>query len=141
MGVRVSHENGALRLEGYLAARASPHDCPGVLIVPSWLTSMIPSATARIDWRRRATAFVVDLFGAGVQPHPPQPPMEVLEPLLRTASGLASDYLRVSRTFVAARTVTPIASPPLGTASGAAASSNWPLLAHPCGESSPYTAF
>lgn len=84
MGVRVSYEDGAQRLEGYLAAPASAHDCPGVLIVPSWL-NVNNSICNRADRLAEAgyAAFVVDLFGAGVQPRPPQPPMEVVGPFLK----------------------------------------------------------
>jgi dienelactone hydrolase len=84
MGMAVSYCDEKQLLEGYLAAPDSGHPLPGVLLVPSWL-NVNESICRRAD--RLAAAgylgFVVDLFGAGVRPRPPQPPLEVVGPFLR----------------------------------------------------------
>ena len=84
MGTRISYLDEHQRLEGYLAARDSARDLPGVLIVPSWL-NITESICRRADRLADAgyAAFVVDLFGAGVRPRPPQLPMEVVGPFLK----------------------------------------------------------
>jgi dienelactone hydrolase len=84
MGVRISYHDDQQSLEGYLATPNASRGLPGVLLVPSWL-NVNASICRRAD--RLAdlgyAAFVVDLFGAGVSPGPPQNPMDVVGPLLR----------------------------------------------------------
>lgn len=82
-GVRVSYEDGAQRLEGYLSVLAPARDLPGVLIVPSWL-NVVDSTCRRADRLAELgyAVFVVDLFGAGIRPRPPQLPQEVVAPFL-----------------------------------------------------------
>jgi dienelactone hydrolase len=83
MGTRVSYLDEQHRLEGYLAAPNSARDLPGVLVVPSWL-NVNESICRRADRLAELgyTAFVADLFGAGVRPSPPQSPMTVVGPFL-----------------------------------------------------------
>ena len=82
-GTRVSYRDEQQPLEGYLAAHHSAANLPGVLLVPSWL-NVSESICRRAD--RLAdlgyAAFVVDLFGVGVRPGPPQNPMNVVGPFL-----------------------------------------------------------
>ncbi len=84
MGTRVPYHDEEHHLEGYLAAPVSAHTRPGVLVVPSWL-NVNESICRRAD--RLAdlgyAAFVVDLFGAGVRPKPPQLPQDVVAPFLK----------------------------------------------------------
>jgi dienelactone hydrolase len=84
IGVRISYHDVQQSLQGYLATPNAAHGLPGVLVVPSWL-NVNASICRRAD--RLAdlgyAAFVVDLFGAGVKPGPPQNPMDVVGPLLR----------------------------------------------------------
>ena len=84
MGTRISYLDEHQRLEGYLAAPDSARHLPGVLVVPSWL-NVTESICSRADRLADAgyAAFVVDLFGAGVRPRPPQLPMEVVGPFLK----------------------------------------------------------
>jgi dienelactone hydrolase len=91
----ISYKDEEQALEGYLAAPASAHNLPGVLIVPSWL-NVNESICRRAD--RLAglgyAAFVADLFGAGVRPRPPQSPQVVVAPFL-------NDRLRFRRRLLA----------------------------------------
>ena len=84
MGKPISYHDQNKPLEGYLAASVSASHLPGVLLLPSWM-NVNESICQRAD--RLAdegySAFVVDLFGAGVQPRPPQSPMEVVGPFLK----------------------------------------------------------
>ena len=84
MGTRVSYVDEEERLEGYLAAPDSARALPGVLVVPSWL-NVNESICNRADRLANGgfAAFVVDLFGAGVRPRPPQLPIEVVGPFLK----------------------------------------------------------
>ena len=84
IGTRVSYLDEQQPLEGYLTAPDSARDLPGVLVVPSWL-NVNESICRRADRLADAgyATFVVDLFGAGVQPRPPQSPMEVVGPFLK----------------------------------------------------------
>jgi dienelactone hydrolase len=83
MGGRISYQDGAQSLEGYLAARTIAHDCPGILIVPSWL-NVNESICRRADQFAELgyVAFVADVFGAGRRPQPPEVPLSVVEPFL-----------------------------------------------------------
>jgi dienelactone hydrolase len=83
IGTRVSYLDEQQPLEGYLAAPVSGRDLPGVLVVPSWL-NVNESICRRADRLAELgyAAFVADLFGAGVRPRPPQPPMTVVGPFL-----------------------------------------------------------
>jgi dienelactone hydrolase len=83
MGKRVSYLEEQQPLEGYLAAPESARNLPGVLVVPSWL-NVNESICRRADRLAELgyAAFVADLFGAGVRPGPPQPPMTVVGPVL-----------------------------------------------------------
>jgi dienelactone hydrolase len=84
MGTRLAYRDDSEQLEGYLAAPVDARNCPGVLVVPSWL-NINDSICRRAD--RLAdlgyAAFVVDLFGVGVRPGPPQSPLEVVGPFLK----------------------------------------------------------
>jgi len=95
MGTRVSYLDEQQPLQGYLAAPVSARDLPGVLIVPSWL-NINESICRRADRLAELgyAAFVVDLFGAGVRPGPPQSPMTVVGPFL-------DDRLRFRRRLLA----------------------------------------
>jgi len=83
MRTRVSYVDEQQPLEGYLAVPDSARNLPGVLLAPSWL-NVNDSICRRAD--RIAdlgyAAFVVDLFGSGVHPGPPQNPMHVVGPFL-----------------------------------------------------------
>jgi len=83
MGKRVSYLEERQPLEGYLAAPESARNLPGVLVVPSWL-NVNESICRRADRLAELSyaAFVADLFGAGVRPSPPQPPMTVVGPFI-----------------------------------------------------------
>lgn len=83
IGTRVSYLDEQQPLEGYLAAPVSGRNLPGVLVVPSWL-NVNESICRRADRLAELgyAAFVADLFGAGVRPRPPQPPMTVVGPFL-----------------------------------------------------------
>lgn len=93
MGTRISYLDEHQRLEGYLAARDSARDLPGVLIVPSWL-NVTESICRRADRLADAgyAAFVIDLFGAGVRPSPPQSPMTVVGPFSTIACYFAVGF-------------------------------------------------
>src|SRR5208282_4786591 len=83
MGTRVPYLDEQQRLEGYLAAPNGARGLPGVLVVPSWLNineSICRRANRLMELGY--TAFVADLFGAGVRPGPPQSPMTVVGPFL-----------------------------------------------------------
>jgi dienelactone hydrolase len=83
IGKRVSYLEEQQPLEGYLAAPEAARNLPGVLVVPSWL-NVNESICRRADRLAELgyAAFVADLFGAGVRPGPPQPPMTVVGPVL-----------------------------------------------------------
>jgi dienelactone hydrolase len=83
IGTRVSYLDEQQPLEGYLAAPVSGRNLAGVLVVPSWL-NVNESICRRADRLAELgyAAFVADLFGAGVRPRPPQPPMTVVGPFL-----------------------------------------------------------
>ena len=82
-GTRVSYLDEDQNMEGYLAAPDSGRNLPSVLVAPSWL-NVNESICRRADRLAELgyTAFVADLFGAGVRPGPPQSPMTVAGPLL-----------------------------------------------------------
>jgi dienelactone hydrolase len=84
MRTRVAYRDDGEQLEGYLAAPVDARNCPGVLVVPSWL-NINGSICRRAD--RLAdigyAAFVVDLFGGSTRPGPPQSPLEVIGPFLK----------------------------------------------------------
>ena len=58
-------------------------DAPSVIIVPSWL-NVTKSVRRRADMLAELgyAVFVLDLFGAGVRPRPPESPVVVIKPLL-----------------------------------------------------------
>jgi dienelactone hydrolase len=99
MGMRISYLDEQQALEGYLAAPDRARNLPGVLVVPSWL-NFNESICRRADRLAELgyAAFAADLFGAGVQPGPPQSPMTVVGPFLddrlrfrrRLSAGLRS---------------------------------------------------
>jgi dienelactone hydrolase len=101
MGKMIPYCHAAQRLEGYLAAPSSATQVPGVLIVPSWL-NLTDSVRRRADKLADLgfAAFVVDLFGAGVRPGPPESPLPVIKPFLddrlffrqRLSAGLEAFY-------------------------------------------------
>jgi dienelactone hydrolase len=94
-GTRIAYLDQGESLEGYLSVRTSGQRVPGVLVLPSWL-NVNESICRRAD--RLAdlgyAAFVVDLFGVGVRPAPPQHPMDVVGPFL-------NDRLRFRRRLCA----------------------------------------
>jgi dienelactone hydrolase len=81
---RVAYCDGSEQLEGYLVAPLHARNCPGVLVVPSWL-NINDSICGRADRLAELgyAAFVVDLFGVGIRPGPPQSPLEVVGPFLK----------------------------------------------------------
>jgi dienelactone hydrolase len=82
-GIRVPYQHEGHRLEGYLAAPASAHEVPGVLVVPSWLNVNESICRRAVRLAELGYAgFVADLFGTGVRPKPPQLPQEVVAPFL-----------------------------------------------------------
>jgi len=95
-GTRVSYRDEPQPLEAYLAAPNSARNLPGVLLAPSWL-NVNESICGRADRLAELgyAAFVADLFGAGVQPRPPENPMDVVGPFL-------NDRLRFRRRLFAA---------------------------------------
>ena len=95
MRTRVAYHDEGHPLEGYLTTSSSAHDLPGVLIVPSWL-NVNESICGRADRFAELgyAAFVVDLFGVGVLPRPPQLPLDVVGPFLE-------DRLRLRRRLLA----------------------------------------
>jgi dienelactone hydrolase len=113
MGSTVHYTDGPQPLEGYLAAPPSAIEVPGIIIVPSWL-SITKSICRRADRLAQLgyAAFVVDVFGAGIRPAPPQNPLEVIRPFLedrrvfrrRLLAGLDAFHRQpeCSRTNVAA---------------------------------------
>jgi dienelactone hydrolase len=100
MGMRVPYQDNEQPLEGYLAASASAHELPGVLVVPSWL-NVVESTCRRAD--RLAglgyAVFVEDLFGAGIRPRPPQLPQEVVGPFLNDRLQFRRRLLAGLKTF------------------------------------------
>jgi dienelactone hydrolase len=83
MGRFVSYSDGDQRLEGYLASPLSGTRLPGVVLAPAWL-NVSESMCHRAD-RLAAlgfAAFVLDVFGAGVRPGPPQHPRDVVTLLM-----------------------------------------------------------
>lgn len=82
-GTSVSYRDGEQPLEGYLAATPQGPPRPGVLVVPTWL-NVNESIRRRADRMAELgyAVFVADLFGAGVQPGPPQSPQAVIAPFL-----------------------------------------------------------
>jgi dienelactone hydrolase len=101
MGKLLPYCHGAQRLEGYLAALPSAVGVPSVVIVPSWLnvTESICRRADRIAELGYA-AFVLDIFGAGIRPKPPQLPFQIIKPFLndrlffrrRLLAGLEAFY-------------------------------------------------
>src|SRR5215470_798222 len=83
MGRRISYRDGEHSLEGYLASPPSPQRHPGVLLAPAWL-NVDDSMSRRAERLAQLgyAAFVVDLFGAGIRPRPPQHPRDVVAPLM-----------------------------------------------------------
>lgn len=79
----VHYRDGDLLLEGYLAVPPSAKHLPGVALVPAWL-NITESMCHRADRLAELgyVVFVLDLFGAGVRPGPPQQPREVVLPFL-----------------------------------------------------------
>lgn len=83
MGRLVSYRDGDQALQGYLAAPYSAGHLPGVVLAPAWL-NVNASMCRRADRFAELgyAAFVLDLFGAGVRPAPPQQPREVVLPFM-----------------------------------------------------------
>lgn len=83
MGRTIHYADRSQRLEGYFAPPQSHDPEPGVLIAPTWL-SITDSIRQRAD-RLAAlgyAAFVLDVFGAGISPAPPQTPQAVVHPYM-----------------------------------------------------------
>jgi dienelactone hydrolase len=83
MRARVAYVGEQQPLDGYLAVPDLARGLPGVLVVPSWL-NVNESICRRADRLAELgfAAFVVDLFGPGVRPAPPQSPMTIVGPFL-----------------------------------------------------------
>ncbi len=89
MGRLISYLDDKQPLEGYFASPPNRDMAPGILIVPTWL-SITESMHQRAD-RLAAlgyAAFVLDVFGAGIRPAPPQTPQAIVHPFM-------SDRLRL----------------------------------------------
>jgi len=84
MGKFISYHDREQSLEGYLACPDSATDLPGVVIAPTWL-NVNGSICKRADRLAELgyAAFVLDVFGKGVRPAPPQHPIDVIMPFLR----------------------------------------------------------
>lgn len=83
VGRRVSYRDGDQPLEGYLASPPLAKDLPGVLLAPAWFN--VNESMCRRAERLAAlgyAAFVLDVFGAGVRPGPPQHPRDVVLPFM-----------------------------------------------------------
>ncbi len=79
----ISYADGESPLEGYFVPPQNRDRAPGILIVPTWL-SITESIKQRAD-RLAAlgyTAFVLDVFGKGVRPAPPQTPQAIVHPFM-----------------------------------------------------------
>lgn len=83
-GRYVRYRDGDQPLEGYLVASPLAKHLPGVALVPAWL-NVTESMCRRADRLAELgyAVFVLDLFGAGVRPGPPQQPREVVLPLIK----------------------------------------------------------
>lgn len=83
MGRLISYLDGEQSLEGYFAPPQNHKPAPGVLIAPTWL-SITDSMHQRADRIANLgyAAFVLDVFGAGVRPAPPQNPQAIVQPFL-----------------------------------------------------------
>jgi dienelactone hydrolase len=100
---RISYRDGDQTLEGYLVSSAGARNVPTVLVVPTWL-NIEDSICRRADRLAEEgyAVFVLDLFGSGVRPAPPQMPMSVVAPFLddrerfrrRLFAGLEAFQLR-----------------------------------------------
>lgn len=79
----MSYKDREQALEGYLVSPREGRSLPSVLVVPTWL-NLDSSICKRADRlaEHGYVAFVVDLFGAGVRPAPPQSPLSVVAPFL-----------------------------------------------------------
>lgn len=75
--------DGEEPLSGYLTTLSPARATPGVLVVPTWM-NVNDSICRRADRiaQQGYAVFVADLFGAGVQPGPPQLPQAVVASLL-----------------------------------------------------------
>ncbi|XGV94694.1 MAG: dienelactone hydrolase family protein [Leptolyngbya sp. BL-A-14] len=83
MGRLIPYLDGEQPLEGYFAPPQSNSPAPGVLIAPTWL-SITESMHQRADRLANLgyAAFVLDVFGAGVRPVPPQTPQAIVHPFM-----------------------------------------------------------
>ena len=79
----ISYVDGENLLEGYFVPPQNNQPAPGVLIVPTWLsiTESMKQRAERIAALGYA-AFVLDLFGTGVRPAPPQAPQTIVHPFM-----------------------------------------------------------
>lgn len=83
MGRSVTYYDSDQLLEGYFAAPQHRDTAPGVLIAPTWL-SITESMHQRANQLAALgyAAFVLDVFGAGIRPAPPQTPQTIVQPFL-----------------------------------------------------------
>jgi dienelactone hydrolase len=81
--ISVSYRDREQGLEGYLVAPAGGQ-FPSVLVVPAWLNvdAGICKRAERLA-EQGYSVLVLDLFGAGIRPAPPQSPMSVVGPFLQ----------------------------------------------------------
>ena len=92
-GVSVAYADDDVVLEGYFNSPETRGN-PGVLVAPSWL-NIVESTRRRADQLVELgySAFVADIFGAGVRPQPPQSPQEVVRPFLSDRTRLRNRLL------------------------------------------------
>ncbi len=83
MNRSVRYSDGDQPLEGYFVAPRSAERLPGVLLAPAWL-NITTTMCRRADKLAELgyAALVVDIFGMGVRPGPPQHPREVVLPFM-----------------------------------------------------------
>ena len=100
VGRLISYRDGDQPLEGYLAAPPSAKSLPGVVLAPAWLNvneSMCRRAERLAELGY--AAFVLDTFGAGVRPGPPQHPLDVVAPFVTNRLRLRQRLFAGVRAF------------------------------------------
>lgn len=97
----IAYQDGSHYLEGYLTAPDSATKLPGVIVAPSWL-NVNESVRKRADRLAELgyAAFVLDVFGAGVLPRPPEQPEDVIRPFMEDRSLYRTRLLAGLETFL-----------------------------------------